>query len=314
MAQQQRMTALGIAARGGRIGYTLIARGGDGALRLLAQGQCARPEALAALQGEDGAPLLAASVIGTGCSSMSPALTALAAGTPVVHINPLEAYLLAPLAEHIGLNAPYVALVASARHTALVRVRTPGEYAVLGQALDISAGAVFDALACQLGMDLPGGPTIARLADFGNPKACDLLPTAAGTDTLDFSFAALQAAALQRARELEGSPCEQPRADLAASVQEAVIAQLAAQTARTLQRTGISQLALGGGVACNTALRERLATVGTVYPVTALARHRSARVALAALLRHATCAGAAPVSPAAAPAAALAGSGTQRPA
>lgn len=314
MAQQQRTTALGIASRGGRIDYTLVARSADGALQRLAQGQCARPEALAALRDERSAPLLAASVIGTGCSSMHPALAALAQGVPVVAIDAIEAHLLAPLAEGTDLNAPYITLVASARHTALVRVQAPGEYAVLGQTLDISAAAVFDALARQLGMDLPGGPTIARLADFGNPKACELPPSAAATDTLDFSFAALQAAALQRARELEGSPCEQPRADLAAGVQEAVIAQLVAQTARALQRAGISRLALGGGVTRNTALRERLATVGTIYPATALARHRSARVALAALLKHATRVGAAPVSRVAAPAAAPAGSGTPRPA
>lgn len=288
MAQQQRMTALGIAARGGRIGYTLIARGGDGALRLLAQGQCARPEALAALQGEDGAPLLAASVIGTGCSGMSPALTALAAGTPVVRINPLEAYLLAPLACEAPPRFPFVALVASARLAVLVRVEAVGRYAVMGRTRDISAGAVFDKLAWQLGMDVPGGAALERLADFGDPDACSLPAPAWAADSLDFSFAELQAAALERARELEGGPCEQPRADLAASVQEAVVHQLARQAVQALRSTGLSQLALCGKVTQNTALRERLrsAHAGRLFcPDPALAKHRSARVALAALLR-----------------------------
>lgn len=285
MAQQQRATALGIASKGGKITWTLTAGHPQGPVQTLSQGSCARLDDLHGIESPAGGPLTAASVIGVGCTSMSPALTALAAGTPVLHIDPLEAYLLAPLAAEAPPPLPFVALVASTKFTALVQVKAPGQYTMVGRTRDISAGAVFDRLAWQLGMDVPGGAALERLADFGDPTACELPEPMQAGDAPDFSFAELQAAALARARELEGGPCEQPRADLAASVQAAVVRQLAARTAQALERTGAAHLVLAGGVTRNAALRLALESRG--FRIEPPSRPpRSLRVATAALLRH----------------------------
>lgn len=284
MAPQQHTTALGIASKGGKITWTLLASDRDGRPRTLAQGGCARLDELRHPSHPADRPIEAATVIGVGCTSMSPALAELAAGKPVTHIDLLEGYLLAPLASDAAPALPYVALVASTRFTALVRVDAPGQYTVLGRTRDISAGAVFDKLAWQLGMDVPGGAALERLADFGDPTACTLPEFDPASAAFDFSFAELQAAALERARELEGGPCEQPRADLAASVQAALVRQLARQAARALRHTGLATLALSGGVTRNAALRQALEAQGCpMLPV--FRPSRSLRVATATLLR-----------------------------
>lgn len=275
--------ALGIASKGAKITWSLVAGNATGAPRLIAQGECSQLDELRHADSPVGNPLAAANVIGVGCTSMSPALTALAAGTPVLHIDPLEAYLLAPLSG--DAPQPYLALVASTKFTTLVQVNAPGQYAIVGRTLDIAAAAVFDKLAWQLGMDVPGGAAIARLADFGDPAACTLPEPALKAAAPDFSFLELQTAALERARELEGGPCEQPRADLAASVQAAVVRQLASRTARALKQTGSSVLVLSGGVTRNAALLEALQADGLRIDAAATPA-RSLRIATAAWLSH----------------------------
>lgn len=261
----------------------MAARQGE-PVQKLAQGGCARLDDLRTAQSPAGNPVAVASVIGVGCTSMSPALAQLAGSTPVLHIDPLEAYLLAPLADAAPPRLPFISLVASARFTALVQVAAPGQYRVLGRTRDISAGAVFDKLAWLLGMDVPGGSALERMADFGDATSCDLPEPGPDIAPLDFSFAPLQTAALDRARELEGGPCEQPRADLAASVQAAVVRQLAARTRAALSEAGVTRLVLAGGVARNTALRLALQAAG-IAPHPTATLPRSHRVATAALLR-----------------------------
>lgn len=284
MASQQHTTALGIASKGGKITWTLIAREPGGTLQTLAQGGCVRLDELRQAPSPAGNPLEAADVIGVGCTSMSPALAELAKGKPVAHIDPLEGYLLAPLASNTPPSLPFITLVASTRFTALVRVDAPRRYTMLGHTRDISAGAVLDKLAWQLGMDVPGGGALERLADFGDSAACALPEPAMAADPFDFSFSELQTAALDRARELEGGPCEQPRADLAASVQAALVRQLAAQTVSALRHANLKALVLTGGVTRNAALRQALEeTLGcTLAP--SFRPSRSLRVAAATLL------------------------------
>ena len=281
MAEQQHATALGIASKGGKITWTLMSADLGSPVRIHAKGSCARLDELRDASSPVGNPVAAASVIGVGCTSMNPALTALAAGTPVVHIDPLEAYLLAPLASGSPPALPFLTLVASTRFTALVRVQGVGRYSVVGRTRDISAGAVLDKLAWQLGMDVPGGSALERLADFGDPTACALPDAAPEPDSPDFSFLELQTAALQRARELEGSPCEQPRADLAASVQAALVCQLASRTQLVLEQAWGATLVLAGGVTRNATLRQALPASQQLA-----ALPRSHRIATAALLRH----------------------------
>lgn len=282
MTHAQHGPALGIASRGGKITWTLI-DDHSGRPALLGQGQCARLEELRALHDAQGAPLPSPRVVGAGCSSMNPALATLFSAARTQAVDPALAHLLAPLAYETPPAGPYLALVATARHTVLARVDDPAHCSVLTHALDLSAGAIFDALALALGMEAPGGPTIERLADFGNAGAVELPEADQTKAQTGFVFAPLRTAALARVRELEGSPCEQPLADLAAAVQAAVVRQLLAPTLEALRRSGLSQVALSGGVTRNRALRQTLqAHCRLIVP--ARQPSASARIALAALL------------------------------
>ena len=134
--------------------------------------------------------------------------------------------------------------------------RGPG-YEVLGQTLDDAAGEAFDKGARLLGLGYPGGAALERLARDGDPEAF-AFPTAARLTGLDFSFAGLKTALLYRVRDLGEAETERRRADLAASYQRAIVEALAVRAERALTATGLDRLAVGGGVAANGPLRERL--------------------------------------------------------
>ena len=132
---------------------------------------------------------------------------------------------------------------------------------MLGQTLDDAAGEAFDKGARLLGLGYPGGAALERLAREGDPQAF-AFPTAARLRGLDFSFAGLKTALLYRVRDLGPAEAERLRADLAASYQHAIVESLAIRTERALAATGLDRLAVGGGVAANGPLRERLARLG----------------------------------------------------
>ena len=150
-------------------------------------------------------------------------------------------------------RTPFVCLVASGGHTLLCRVDDEARYEVLGRTLDDAAGEAFDKGARMLGLGYPGGPALERLARDGDPTAF-AFPTAKRVEGLDFSFAGLKTALLYALRDLGEDP---PRADLAASYQDAIVRALVQRCERALARTGLTRLALGGGVAANGPLRER---------------------------------------------------------
>ena len=148
---------------------------------------------------------------------------------------------------------PFLCLVASGGHTFLAHVTEHAGFAVLGQTLDDAAGEAFDKGARMLGLPYPGGPALERLAREGDPNAV-AFPTGEGVAGLDFSFAGLKTALLYRLRDEPDAN----RADLAASFQHAVVEALARRTERALRETGLARLAIGGGVAANGPLRERM--------------------------------------------------------
>ena len=157
---------------------------------------------------------------------------------------------------------PFVSLLASGGHTLLAHVRDHGpDFEVLGQTLDDAAGEAFDKGARLLGLGYPGGPALERLARDGDPEAF-AFPTARRVPGLDFSFAGLKTALLYRIRDLDAAERERRRADLAASYQRAIVESLALRVERALSQTGLQRLAVGGGVAANGPLRERLAQLG----------------------------------------------------
>jgi N6-L-threonylcarbamoyladenine synthase len=135
-----------------------------------------------------------------------------------------------------------------------------GRYRWLGSTRDDAAGEAFDKVAKLLGLGFPGGPAIERLAQEGNPSAYDFPRPMLQQPGCDFSFSGLKTAVALAAAAAGEPPW--PRAwlaDVAASFQAAVIDTLVAKTLRALEQTGARALTLGGGVACNGALRARLA-------------------------------------------------------
>jgi N6-L-threonylcarbamoyladenine synthase len=186
---------------------------------------------------------------------------------PLAPVDHLHGHVAASLLGPVPFEPPFLSLVASGGHTQLAHIvdRGPG-YELLGRTLDDAAGEAFDKGARLLGLGYPGGPALERLARDGDPMAFEF-PIAARLPGLDFSFAGLKTALLYRVRELGEAEATRRRADLAASYQRAIVESLALRVERALAATGLERLAAGGGVAANTALRERLAGLGVELDV-----------------------------------------------
>jgi N6-L-threonylcarbamoyladenine synthase len=181
---------------------------------------------------------------------------------PLIGVNHLEGHLFAPVLEDPGLEPPFIALLVSGGHTMLLDVRAWGEYHMLGQTLDDAAGEAFDKVANLLGLGYPGGAAIERLAREGRPDRFRFpSPMLAeldrpGPNRYAFSFSGLKTAVLRAVRTTDLT--EEARADLARGFQDAALAVLVAKTAQAVEASGYRRAMIGGGVACNRALAERL--------------------------------------------------------
>jgi tRNA N6-adenosine threonylcarbamoyltransferase len=181
---------------------------------------------------------------------------------PFAAVDHLHGHIAASFLAPRPFEPPFLSLIASGGHTLLARVNDHGPgFEVLGQTQDDAAGEAFDKGARLLGLGYPGGPALERLAAEGDPAAFEF-PTAARLGGLEFSFAGLKTALLYRVRELGEVETERRRADLAASYQRAIVQSLVIRVERALAQTGMGRLAVGGGVAANGQLRERLAGIG----------------------------------------------------
>ncbi len=190
-----------------------------------------------------------------------------ATGKPLCGVDHLHGHVAANFLEPDPIEPPFLCLVASGGHTLLAGVTTHDSYRVLGQTLDDAAGEALDKAARLVGLGYPGGPAIEREATSGDPGAFRF-PVAMSRDPgLDFSFSGLKTALLYVVRELGPEATRQRRADLAASFQAAVVDQLVAKLRRAARggsrrrRSAADawrSVALGGGVAANSLLRERV--------------------------------------------------------
>ena len=214
-----------------------------------------------------------------------------ALGRPVLGVHHLEGHLLSPFLSQDPPEFPFVALLVSGGHTQLMRVDGVGRYALLGETIDDAAGEAFDKSAKLLGLGYPGGPALARLAEFGDATAFALPRPLLHSGDLDFSFAGLKTAVLTQVRKLEHQPCELQRADLAASTQAAIVEVLVKKSLKALTQTGLLRLVVAGGVGANQRLREQLNAACAVrgvrvhYPELALCTDNGAMIALAAAMR-----------------------------
>ncbi len=191
----------------------------------------------------------------------------LARGLPLVAVNHLQAHIYACRLAAGKDVFPCLGLIVSGGHSSLYRCATPIEFELLGGTIDDAAGEAFDKVANLLGLPFPGGPAIQRAAQGGNPRSFALPRPLVDSDRLDFSFSGLKTAVRYRiappGTKLDEQPPLEPKlvADLAASFQEAVVDCLVAKTLLAVDRTGMRVLCVGGGVAANARLRERLSEV-----------------------------------------------------
>ena len=203
---------------------------------------------------------------------------------PLAPVDHLHGHLAASFLAPDPFAPPFLSLLASGGHTLIARVKGHGPgFKVLGETLDDAAGEAFDKGARLLGLGYPGGPALERLAAGGDPRAF-AFPSGRRLAGLDFSFAGLKTALLYRVRELGERETDRRRADLAASYQHAIVESLAIRVQRALRETGLGRLAVGGGVAANSALRERLSGLGVELdiPAPALCTDNAAMIASAA--------------------------------
>jgi N6-L-threonylcarbamoyladenine synthase len=203
---------------------------------------------------------------------------------PLAAVDHLHGHVAAAFLGNEPFEPPFVTLIASGGHTLLARVTDHGaDYEVLGQTLDDAAGEAFDKGARLLGLGYPGGPALERLASGGDPEAFRF-PVGERLRGLDFSFAGLKTSLLYRVRDLGPEEAERRRADLAASYQRAIVESLAIRVERALLETGLERLSVGGGVAANGAVRERMRGLGVELHVPAreLCTDNAAMIASAA--------------------------------
>ena len=236
---------------------------------------------------------------------------------PFAPVDHLQGHVAANFLGHAGASAeghpgaaqegpfepPFVCLIASGGHTLLARVSEHDGYEVLGRTLDDAAGEAFDKGARMLGLGYPGGAALERLAADGDPEAF-AFPGSPGersrakhraraprgqrfADSLDFSFAGVKTALLYTLRELGEDAARARAPDLAASYQAAIVGRLVERAQQALALTGLERLAVGGGVAANGLLRERVRELDACVhvPVRALCTDNAAMIASAARFR-----------------------------
>jgi N6-L-threonylcarbamoyladenine synthase len=186
---------------------------------------------------------------------------------PLAPVDHLHGHVVAGLLAPDPFDPPFLSLVASGGHTQIARVTDPGpDYELLGRTLDDAAGEAFDKGARLLGLGYPGGPALSELAADGDPEAF-AFPLGAGVKGLDLSFAGLKTALLYKIRDLGDDELQRRRADLAASYERAIVEALTLRVKRALEQTGSERLAIGGGVAANGRLRERLRGLGVAVDI-----------------------------------------------
>ena len=208
-------------------------------------------------------------------------------GIPALGVHHLEGHLLSALLSARPPAFPFVALLVSGGHTQLMRVDTPGRYAVLGETQDDAAGEAFDKTAKLLGLGYPGGPALSRLAAQGRPGRYRLPRPMLGSGDLDFSFSGLKTAV----RTLLANEPGAPPADVARAFLDAVVEVLVAKCLQALQGSGLERLVVAGGVGANQQLRAALGEAASkqgfdvFFPEPELCTDNGAMIAFAAALR-----------------------------
>ena len=206
-------------------------------------------------------------------------------GVPAVGVHHMEGHLLAPMLEENPPELPFVALLVSGGHTMLVDVPRIGEYHILGESVDDAAGEAFDKTAKLMGLDYPGGPLLAKLAEQGKPGQYKFPRPMVDRPGCDFSFSGLKTFSLTTWQN--STQTLQDKADIALAFEEAVVDTLFIKCRRALEQAGRKRLVVAGGVGANQRLRAKLATLNAqvYFPRLAFCTDNGAMIAYAGALR-----------------------------
>ncbi len=208
---------------------------------------------------------------------------------PAVAVHHMEGHLLAPMLEDNPPPFPFVAVLVSGGHSMMVEVKGIGDYTILGESIDDAAGEAFDKTAKLMGLDYPGGPLLARLAEKGTPGRFKFPRPMTDRPGLDMSFSGLKTFTANTIAA--NGEDEQTRADIAYAFQEAVCDTLVIKCKRALEQTGMTRIVIAGGVSANKQLREELAKLAkkvggeVYYPRTEFCTDNGAMIAYAGMQR-----------------------------
>lgn len=189
---------------------------------------------------------------------------ALGSAIPLIEVNHMQAHVLAHFATRAGENNekpefPFICLTVSGGHTQIILVKSHFHFEILGQTQDDAAGEAFDKIAKLLGLPYPGGPLIDQLAISGNPLKFKFPHPHA--PNLDFSFSGLKTSVMYFLKKhTSGEPAfiQSNLNDLCASIQYTIVGILMSRLQQAVDLTGVNRVALAGGVAANSGLRNAL--------------------------------------------------------
>lgn len=183
---------------------------------------------------------------------------AYATGKQLIGVHHIEGHISANFIENKELEPPFICLVVSGGHTHLVCVKDYGEYEIIGRTRDDAVGEAFDKVARAIGLGYPGGPKIDKLSKEGNPDAITFPKAHINDAPYDFSFSGVKSAVLNYINgcQMKGEAFNQ--ADIAASFQKAVTDVLVENAMRAVDEYGMKKLAIAGGVASNSTLRQAM--------------------------------------------------------
>jgi N6-L-threonylcarbamoyladenine synthase len=179
-------------------------------------------------------------------------------GVPLIGINHIEGHIFANFLENFDLKFPFICLVISGGHSNLIYVQDRGEYELLGRTRDDAAGEAFDKVAKVLGLGYPGGPAIDQVSKEGRPDFVRFPRAYLEEESFDFSFSGIKTAVAIYVSKLSEEELEKHRVDIAKSFQEAIVDVLVDKGIKASLLKKVKSIALAGGVARNSRLREKL--------------------------------------------------------
>ena len=200
-----------------------------------------------------GAGLLGALLVGLSFAKS----LAYSLNIPLIAVNHIRGHLAATYLCDNNLKPPYITLLASGGHTAIIHIKTYTEFEVLASTSDDAAGEAFDKVARVLGLPYPGGPSVQRLAE-GGEAVIDFPPSLVRGSNTQFSYSGLKTSVINYCHTAEQTGEQFSKADVAASFQKAAIDPLVKKTVENAVKLNVGTVTAGGGVSANGYLRERL--------------------------------------------------------